>query len=62
LPGTAGTKGHFVAHVPSVSIDYQWNRHLRLDLSYSYFFARNVIKDSGGDDVRFLKLQLEWKF
>jgi hypothetical protein len=31
-------------------------------LSYSYFFARNVIKDSGGDDVRFLKLQLEWKF
>jgi len=62
LPATAGTKGHFVAHVPSVSIDYQWNRHLKLDLSYSYLFARNVITDAGGDDVRFLKLQLEWKF
>lgn len=62
LSATAGTKGHFVAHVPSLSVDYQWNRHLRLDLSYSHFFARNVIKDAGGDDVRFLKLQLEWKF
>ncbi|MEX0902816.1 MAG: alginate export family protein [Pseudohongiellaceae bacterium] len=26
VPGTADVEGYFVAHTPSVSIDYQWNR------------------------------------
>jgi hypothetical protein len=62
LPGTADANGRFVAHVPSLSLDYQWNRHVSLDLSYSHFFAGSVIRNAGGDDVRFLKMQLEWKF
>lgn len=56
LPGTADVSGHFVAHTPSLSLDYQWSRHLDMDLSYSYFFAEEVIKRAGGSDVQFLKL------
>lgn len=62
LPGTAEVKGHFVAHSPSISIDYQWNRYLSMDLSYSHFFAREVIDRAGGDDVDFFKAQIEFKF
>ena len=62
LAGTAEVKGHFVAHTPSISIDYQWNRHLGMDVSYSHFFARQVITRAGGDDVDFFKVQVEWKF
>jgi hypothetical protein len=61
LPGTADVEGHFVAHTPSISIDYQWNRHLSVDVSYSHFFARQVIDRAGGDDVDFFKFQIEWK-
>lgn len=62
LPGTAAVSGNFVAHTPSVSLDYQWGRHLSVDLSYSYFFAEEVIKRAGGGDAQFLKTQLEWKY
>jgi hypothetical protein len=62
LPGTAAVSGHFVAHTPSVSLDYQWDRHLSMDLSVSHFFAGEVIKRAGGDDTSFLKVQVEWKF
>lgn len=62
LSGTASVSGHFVAHTPSVSLDYQWSRHLSMDLSYSHFFADEVIKHAGGRDVHFLKAQIEWKF
>lgn len=62
LPGTAEASGHFVAHTLSASLDYQWGRHLSMDLSYSHFFAGEVIKRAGGDDVQFLKTQVEWKF
>lgn len=62
LPGTAQAGGDFVAHTPSVSIDYQWNRHLSMDLSYSHFFIGEVIRNAGGSDVDFFKLQAEWKF
>lgn len=62
LPGTAGTAGHFVAHTPSMSLDYQWNRYLSMDLSYSHYFAGEVITNAGGGDVDFFKVQIEWKF
>lgn len=62
LTGTAAVPGHFVAHTPSVSLDYQWNRHLTMDLSFSHFFAGEVIKNAGGRDVQFFKAQVEWKF
>lgn len=62
LPGTAAAPGYFVAHTPSVSLDYQWGRHLKMDLSVSHFFSREVIKQAGGDDAGFFKVQLEWKF
>ncbi|QIB52324.1 alginate export family protein [Pseudomonas sp. OIL-1] len=62
LPNTAAVSGHFVAHTPSVSLDYQWSRHLSMDLSYSHFFAEEVIKRAGGSDAQFLKVQLEWKY
>jgi hypothetical protein len=57
LAGTASASGHFVAHVPSISVDYQLNRHVALDLSFSYFFAGDVIDHAGGDDITFVKLE-----
>jgi hypothetical protein len=62
LPGTADVKGHRVAHTPSISIDYQWSRQIKLDLSYSHFFARTVIRNAHGKDISFLKLQMQWTF
>jgi outer membrane receptor protein involved in Fe transport len=62
LPGTAGVKGRRVAHTPSISIDYQWSRQIKLDLSYSHFFARTVIRNADGKDISFLKLQMQWTF
>lgn len=62
LPGTAAVSGHFVAHAPSISLDYRWGRHLSMDLSYSHLFAEEVIRRAGGDDAQFLKVQLEWKY
>ncbi len=62
LPGTAESDGHFVAHVPSVSVDYQLNRYVALDLNYSHFFTGDVIDDAGGHDINFLKLELNITF
>ncbi len=62
LPGTAAVSGHFVGHTPSLSLDYQRGRHLSMDLSVSHFFAEEVIKNAGGDDTQFFKVQFEWKF
>ncbi len=61
LPNTAGQPGDFVAHSPSLSVDVQWNRYLSFDLSYSHFFAQQVIDHAGGGDVDFFKVQVEWK-
>lgn len=62
LPGTAAVEGNFVAHVPSISIDYALNRHVRFDISYSHFFAQEVIENAGGDDIDFFKAELTWTF
>jgi hypothetical protein len=62
LSGTAGASGDFVAHVPSISIDYQINQHIKFDISYSHFFAQEVVENAGGDDVSFFKTELTWKF
>lgn len=62
LPGAAESNGHFVAHVPSVSVDYQLNRYMALDFSYSHFFAGKVIDNAGGRDIDFVKLELNVAF
>ena len=62
LPGTEDTQGRFVAHIPSVSLDYRVNRYLKMDLSYSRFFADEVIDEAGGEDVHFLKLEARLTF
>ncbi|WP_295628861.1 alginate export family protein [uncultured Nitrosomonas sp.] len=62
LLGTASVDGHFVAHAPSISIDYQLNHYVALDLSYSHFFAGKVINNAGGNDINFLKLELNITF
>lgn len=62
LPGTAAVDGHFVAHVPSISVDYQLNRYVALDLSFSHFFTGKVINNAGGRNINFLKLELNITF
>ena len=62
LPGTAGVTGSFVAHVPSISVDYQLNRHITLDISYSHFFAQEVIHNAGGEDIDYIKTEVNWTF
>lgn len=58
LPNTERTDSRFVAHVPSLSIDWNISNNVVLDVSYSHFFAGSVIKDSGGKDVDFIKVEL----
>lgn len=62
LPDTRSGSNDLVAHVPSISVDYQYNRYLDMDLSYSYFFAGELIEDAGGENVRFIKLEAQWTF
>ncbi|MEM9103583.1 MAG: alginate export family protein [Pseudomonadota bacterium] len=62
LNTTVGSSGDLVAHIPSVSFDYQVNRHVALDMSYSYYIAEEVIEDAGGDDIHFFKLEASWVF
>lgn len=62
LPGTADANGTFVAHVPSVAVNYQFNKYVSLGLSYSYFFAQEVIINAGGEDINFTKVEITWKF
>ena len=62
LPGTATASGHFVAHVPSISVDYRVNRYMTMDFSYSHFFAGEVIDNAGGEDIDYVKLEIEILF
>ncbi|WP_116368227.1 alginate export family protein [Parahaliea mediterranea] len=62
LAGTENAAGSFVAHSPSIAVEHQWSRHLGISLSYSYFFAGDVIDNAGGKNAAFLKAQAEWKF
>lgn len=51
-----------MTNVPSLSFDYQVNKHWRFDISYSDFNADEVIKDAGGEDINYFKAQLEFSF
>lgn len=62
LTGTPNSRGRFVTHVPSLSVDYRFNRHLAVDLSYSRFFAGEVIDEAGGSDIDFIKLEARITF
>lgn len=62
LANTATVDGHRVTNVPSLSLDYQANRHFRFDISYSHFFADEVIKNSGGKDINYFKVQMDITF
>ena len=62
LADTATVDGHRVTNVTSLSFDYQINKHLRFDISYSHFFADEVIKNAEGKDINFFKTQIEMTF
>ena len=62
LTGTPNSRGRFVTHVPSLSVDYRLNRYLAVDLSYSRFFAGEVIDEAGGSDIDFIKLEARITF
>ncbi|MEM1081090.1 MAG: alginate export family protein [Pseudomonadota bacterium] len=62
LPGTTEVTGRLVTHVTSISIDYQLSQSMTLDLSYSHFFAGEVIDNAGGDDIDFIKFEFEFNF
>lgn len=62
LPGTADSDGRFVSHNPQLSLDWNINPFLELDLRYAHFFAGEVIDDAGGDDVDFFMAELTLRF
>lgn len=59
---TADAQGRFVAHTPSFGVDYQWSRYVSLGFSYSHFFVGELIRNAGGKDTSFFRLQINWKF
>lgn len=62
LPQTLGVDGHFVTHALTGNVDWEINRHLGLGLSYSHFFAGEVIDQAGGSDTDYFKAQLNFVF
>lgn len=62
LPGTASQEGHFVAHVPTLSVGWKINRFTAVDASYSHLFAGDVIRNAGGEDIDFGMLAVTWSF
>lgn len=62
LQDTATADGRFVAHVPSLSVDFRFNRHVTFDVSYSHFFASEVIDNAEGDDIDFFKAEFKVTF
>lgn len=62
LPDTASSDSRFVAHVPSISIDWKVNPHVLFDISYSHFYAGSMIKNAGGTDVDFARAEFTFTF
>jgi Alginate export len=59
---TLGVDGHFVTHALTTNMDWEINRHLGLGLSYSHFFAGEVIDHAGGNDTDYIKAQVNFAF
>ncbi|MGJ0484420.1 MAG: alginate export family protein [Methylomicrobium sp.] len=62
LTQTLGVGGHFVTHALTGNVDWEINKHLGLGLSYSHFFAGQVIEQAGGKDTSYFKAQLSFVF
>lgn len=62
LPRTLGVDGNFVTHALTTNMDWEINRHLGLGLSYSHFFAGEVIDHAGGNDTDYFKAQMNVAF
>lgn len=62
LTQTLDVGGHFVTHALTGNVDWKINKHLGLGLSYSHFFAGQVIEQAGGKDTSYFKAQLNFVF
>jgi hypothetical protein len=62
LTQTLGVNGQFVTHAISANMEWEINKHLSLGLSYSHFFAGQVITEAGGHDSDYVRTQLNIVF
>jgi len=62
LTQTLGLNGQFVTHAISATAEWEINKHLSLGLSYSHFFAGQVIIEAGGHDSDYIRTQLNVVF
>lgn len=62
LTQTLGVNGQFVTHAISANMEWEINKHLSLGLSYSHFFAGQVITEAGGHDSDYIRTQLNVVF
>ncbi|MEM9103350.1 MAG: alginate export family protein [Pseudomonadota bacterium] len=62
IKDTANSSSRFVTHVPQLSIDWEINSHMAVDIRYNHFFAGDVIEDAGGDDVGFFMAEVTFNF
>lgn len=62
LTQTLGVNGQFVTHAISANMEWEINKHLSLGLSYSHFFAGQVITEAGGHDGDYVRTQLNVVF
>jgi hypothetical protein len=59
---TLGVGGHFVTHALTGNVEWEINKHLGLGLSYSHFFAGQVIEQAGGNYADYFKAQFNFVF
>ncbi|WP_426991730.1 alginate export family protein [Methylomonas sp. CM2] len=62
LEQTLGTNGRFVTQALSTNIEWEIDKHFSLGLSYSHFFAEQVITEAGGRDTDYVRTQFNAVF
>ncbi|MGH8559977.1 MAG: alginate export family protein [Methylococcales bacterium] len=62
LNQTLDVGGHFVTHAVTGNLEWEINKHFGIGLSYSYFFAGQVITQAGGKDADYFRAQLNFVF
>lgn len=62
VPGTAAPSGRYVGNQLDFELDWQINRHIRLNAYHVHFFAGETIRNAGGKDVDVFILQAAYRF
>jgi hypothetical protein len=62
VPGTSTSDGRYIGNQFDLELDWQIDRHIRLNAYYVHFFAGETLRDAGGEDVDVVVVQAAYRF